>query len=125
MCYSSVIIFLDPLKRMSRRDSKSTGKKHKIEVSIRVRPPSWNDRVTTGTQNAQNNHSTVAVHADTSSASLTLNDTTYNFADHIICGSDQSICFDAAGARLLSKIQEGYACCLMAYGQVSFQHACS
>ncbi|KAL9181277.1 hypothetical protein ACHAXT_010082 [Thalassiosira profunda] len=97
-----------PPPKMARRPSRNA--KHKIEVSVRVRPPSWNGPKNEGA-------SSVAVRAEPSTSSLSVNATSHHFPDHVICGSDQSRCFDAAGARLLSKIQEGYSCCLMAYGQ--------
>lgn len=71
--------------------------KHQINVAIRVRP-------------LQDNISTSAVQVDPSTGALRIHDKSYQFADHVICGSNQDICFDATSSRLMSQIQEGISC---------------
>lgn len=79
-------------------------RKHQINVVLRVRP-------------LQNNISSSAIQVDPSTGVLQIHDTSYQFADHVVCGSDQDICFDATSSRLMSQIQQGISCCLLAYGQ--------
>ena len=63
--------------------------KYQINVAIRVRP-------------LQDNISTSAVQVDPSTGALRIHDKSYQFADHVICGSNQGICFYTTSSRLVS-----------------------
>ena len=52
-----------------------------------------------------------------SSGELVVNNNFHVFTNNLIIGSDQKICFEDTAARLVLKVQEGYFCCLMVYGQ--------
>ena len=90
----------------TRKSRSGSTKDHEITVSIRVRP----------VQN-QNVSSKDGVQVDPSTGALTVNDKLYKFADHVVCGSDQAICYSATSDPLIAKLLKGISCCLLAYGQ--------
>ena len=104
--YSPKALMRDSLKTRATRSGSTKERNYEITVSIRVRP--------------LQNPSSIgqrAVEVDPSTGALNVNDKLYKFADHIICGSDQTICYETTSAPLISKLQKGISCCLLAYGQ--------
>lgn len=108
-------------------------KQHKIEVSIRIRPPATTSIKKSGNgkhiddkecEESDLELSQIDIidndipnNSRKSASSLSINGTPHAF-DHIITpDSNQEDCFEAAASRLMLKIQQGYSCCLMAYGQ--------
>ena len=76
------------MKRQAKRSNNS------IEVAVRVRP-----LATSATRDVPNSVKG------------------FSYPSSVIVGSDQSTCFDAVGAPLLSKMAQGFNTTLLAYGQ--------
>jgi hypothetical protein len=45
------------------------------------------------------------------------NSATWNYASHVVTGSDQGQAYDLLARPLLAKLESGYSCTLVAYGQ--------
>ena len=70
-----------------------------IELAVRIRPgPEPAVRVGAG-------------------GAVQVQEESFGYQSSVVCGSDQTVAFDALASRLVRRAQEGYSCTLMAYGQ--------
>ena len=75
-------------------------RQHYIDVSVRIKP--------TGTERS-------AVNVNNNKVQV--GGKQFSYPKAVICGSNQTIAYNAIAKRLLNKLDEGYSVTLLAYGQ--------
>lgn len=90
------------LARLSPTSMLNTSTKHSIHLTVRVRPPQTSDTPAVSITDGN-----VVVGGSNS----------FSYANRVVVGKDQLVCYDAVTSSLLPRIREGYSCAVLAYGE--------